>query len=1039
MTKSSCGSAALWLSRWDWDSRLRAETGGRTRPFLKIIISPSAPLGLSAVLGAPFFHRMGSEGPERMIYLLSGDERRRVRCRILLTRLLNWKHFRPAPVKRLPELMQGGYEAYRRNADRRILSRLFFYEIREGGEAVLDGADGAELLRAMLETGRAFFEGGNHLRAAWGDPLPASPEWTHGEDGLWRTELRNPDTPLEVFATAPPCYVDLSAAPNRAGFLSTDWPDALACDWLKIPPVEQEEATPYCLRLFNRYPEHTVPAPGDLAGDDDAARTAVPRLKILQEDADDSPAPGTLHDLNDWLLVRPSFLYGSREVPWHDDRPTISIQENGRVLRLRRDRDTEEKALRRLKNLGFEEKPSNPQGLLFDFNQGDFRLAPEAALTWEDLFADEFPRLREAGWEIDFETRFSPVLPKTGDWFSRIEAAGRDWFSYSAGFRVNGQTVHVLPLLRRFLKSHRDDSLPRLRERFLNTTFIVTAGEKNGRGFLIPGQQLVFLVDTLFELGSVPLTDDGALRVSRWRAAELALDTEAETPETFDLTRLSHLRERLGSEQRLEAPSGLPAAAAKLRDYQKAGLGWLDFLRETGTHGILADDMGLGKTRHALVHLLHEKHQGRLEKPALVVAPTSVLGNWVREAKAETPGLRVHSHHGTERERNWQAAQTADVVVTSYPLLHRDIDLLAGVDWGFTILDEAQLIKNPRSLTARAARRLRAERRLCLSGTPMENHLGELWSLFQFLMPGFLGSEDHFREVFRRPIENNEGTESRRIAERLSRRIAPFVLRRRKEDVATELPPKTEITHRIDPAPRQAQLYEGLRLRMLEEVRRELEARGIEQSQVFILDALLQLRLLCCDPRLGRDGSGTHESEDSAKLGRLLELLEELLAEGRRVLVFSQFVSMLDLIAPELEARGWQALRLTGKTANRQEVIDAFENGDAPIMLISLKAGGVGLNLTAADTVIHYDPWWNPAVEAQATDRAHRIGQDKPVFVHRLIVEGTVEAKMLELHARKRSLVDQLLENRPTDRILLDREALEELMGEERLTERTAC
>ena len=978
-----------------------------------------------------FLANMDSQRPERIVYLLTADERRRVRCEILLAKLLNWKAFRPAPIERLVELMAEKYAGYRRDADRRILSRMMPYETREGGEACLDGPDGWALLHAMVETGRVFLADGNRLRAAWGDPRPATPAWIRTREGTRQTVFQTDPPAAWFIATQPPCYVDTSSTPNLIGPLQTDWPDALASDWVKMVPADEDAVRLFCLRLFNRYPDYAFPAPEGPEGEAEESRPPTPRLRILRRDADTPMESGVLHDLNAVALARLSFLYGPREVGWDDERPTVTFEEDGRLCRCRRDFDAEKQVCRQLAELGFERTSPEPGVSLFDFHGGDFQLGREAPHSWRDLLKSRFAKLAKAGWRIDFEPGFRLEIPAATDWFSRLDETRDGWFSFSAGIRYGEHRIQALPILRDFLHAHRRTPFPELRERFAASTFVVTPGGPEAPCLLVPGQRLTGLLDGLFELRGGSLDARGTLPVSRWRAAELVLDAGAEPPCDLDTDRLARLRKYLGKEHRLVPPPGLPAAAEALRDYQKTGLAWMEFLRETGTHGILADDMGLGKTRQVLVHLLYEKTQGRLTGPALVVTPTSVIDNWIRESGSVTPALSVHRHYGKDREDRWAEAAAADVVVTSYPLLRQDARRFLEAEWSFAVLDEAQVIKNPRSRTARIAGGLKAHRRLSLSGTPIENHLGELWAHFHFLMPGYLGTAEAFREQFRRPIENEAGDESRGLADLLSRRVTPFILRRRKEDVARELPPKTEVTHAIELSPKQSEAYEALRLRLFRDIRKVLEERGLEQSQVFILDALLQLRLVCCDPRLVREGGAAFGPDDSAKLQRLLEMLDELLSEGRRVLVFSQFVRVLDLVGEAMDERAWPYLRLTGETVDRTDVTARFERGEIPVFLISLKAGGVGLNLTAADTVIHYDPWWNPAVEAQATDRAHRIGQDKPVFVHRLIAEETVEAKILDLHARKRALVDSLLAGRTGDRITLDEDALADLFGEE--------
>jgi len=452
-------------------------------------------------------------------------------------------------------------------------------------------------------------------------------------------------------------------------------------------------------------------------------------------------------------------------------------------------------------------------------------------------------------------------------------------------------------------------------------------------------------------------------------------------------------------------PIDLPKSLrADLRPYQSEGLNWLQFLREYHFNGVLADDMGLGKTLQALAHLLIEKEAGRADRPSLVIAPTSLMSNWRREAEKFTPSLKVLTLHGPEREQHFEQLTEYDLVLTTYALVLRDEELYRQHPFHYLILDEAQAIKNAKAKTTQVIYELNARHRLCLTGTPMENHLGELWSMFRFLMPGFLGPLDRFGRLFRLPIEKY-GDAERQL--QLRKRLQPFMLRRTKEHVAKELPPKTEIIRTVALEGVQRDLYESVRLAMDKKLRDEINQKGFARSQIMILDALLKLRQVCCDPRLLKLDSA-QGIKASAKLEMLMEMLIEMLDEGRKVLVFSQFTSMLDLIEQELVKNNIQFSKLTGQTRDRETAINYFQTGTAKVFLISLKAGGTGLNLTAADSVIHYDPWWNPAVEQQATDRAYRIGQDKPVFVYKLLTEETVEEKILKLQERKQSLADGL-------------------------------
>jgi SNF2 family DNA or RNA helicase len=380
------------------------------------------------------------------------------------------------------------------------------------------------------------------------------------------------------------------------------------------------------------------------------------------------------------------------------------------------------------------------------------------------------------------------------------------------------------------------------------------------------------------------------------------------------------------------------------------------------------------------------------------------MGNWRKEAERFTPSLRTLVLHGADRHSAATNMAAHDVVIAPYSLLQRDRERWQAQAWHLVVLDEAQNIKNANSHAAQVVSELNTRHKLCLSGTPMENHLGELWSLFHFLMPGFLGSQAKFKQLFRTPIEKLGSSEQLAA---LRQRVTPFMLRRNKSDVATDLPDKQEMISSVELEGKQADLYETIRLTTEKAVRDALANKGLAKSQIQILDALLKLRQVCCDPRLV-PVPAAQKVKQSAKLDLLMELLPELLAEGRKVLLFSQFTSMLTLIEEELAKRKLSWVKLTGQSQKRDAIIGQFTSGAVPLFLISLKAGGVGLNLTQADTVIHYDPWWNPAVETQATDRAHRIGQTKQVMVYKLVAQGTIEERILALQERKAALASRL-------------------------------
>jgi superfamily II DNA or RNA helicase len=459
--------------------------------------------------------------------------------------------------------------------------------------------------------------------------------------------------------------------------------------------------------------------------------------------------------------------------------------------------------------------------------------------------------------------------------------------------------------------------------------------------------------------------------------------------------------------ERIEAARGYepaipPGFAAEFRDYQAQGFAWLARLARLGLGACLADDMGLGKTIQTLALLLAEAAKG----PSLVVAPTSVCHNWALEAARFAPDLKIRALAGAaDRAAVAQALGPGDVLVVSYGLLHTEADLLAGVRFAVAVFDEAQNLKNAETRRAQASKRIDAAFRLALTGTPLENRLDELWSLFDTITPGLLGSRERFQRRFSGPIERGVGAQARQALRTL---VRPYLLRRTKAAVLTELPSRTEITIEVQPAPEERAFYEALRRRALEALAAANgEAGG--QKRIRILAEITRLRRAACNPALIDSAAGV----ESAKLAALLELADELRAGRHRALVFSQFTGHLDLVEAALRERGVKLLRLDGSTPAKERArrVEAFQAGEGELFLISLKAGGSGLNLTGADYVIHLDPWWNPAVEDQATDRAHRIGQTRPVTVYRLVLRDSIEEGILALHAAKRTLAADFLED----------------------------
>jgi superfamily II DNA or RNA helicase len=879
-------------------------------------------------------------------------------------------------------------------ADLAILRRLLLdapFDVRIDFPPAAE--DALALLRLMLATGRCHWRTAELPALREAGPRTAAAAWRADDAGVQRLALETQPPSSAVLPLQPPWYIDLRT--SECGPVATALPAPLAAALASAPTVPPHQARAVRERLAQAgvpdLPLPQVPEETEVSGE---PPVPVLRLFTLEVWPTRRYRNRPLGDYLDLATLR--FDYGGVLVG-RDEPATISAFRHGKLARIHRDLRSEKRFQDMVTGAGLVKLMSAHSHYPAEYKHA-FTLVDET--RWLDFVGRTVPRLRAEGWRVEMDESFRFNLAQVGEWFADVAESGSDWFDLTLGVEVDGERRNLLPILLAALRAWPGMLEPDAQAPDDASVIVVL---EDGRLMPVPVARVRPLLAILNELADAGIAPK--LRLPRLDAARLA---NLERDGGLRFAGAEPLREfgaRLAGFTGIEAVAPPAGLQAKLRGYQADGLAWLQFLRSYDLGGILADDMGLGKTLQALAHILVEKEAGRLDRPALVVAPTSVIPNWASEAARFAPSLRVHVSHGLKRKESFDRIAEHDLVLTTYPLLARDKDALTTQKFHLVILDEAQQIKNAQTQGARVVTQLDARHRLCLTGTPLENHLGELWSLFHFLMPGFLGDAEAFRKLYRTPIEKR-GDEPRRTS--LARRIRPFVLRRTKEQVATELPPKTEIVERITLTGAQADLYETVRASMHARVRAEIAARGLNQSQIIVLDALLKLRQICCDPRLLKL-EAARKVKGSAKLERLLEVLDELLAEGRRVLLFSQFTSMLELIEGELKARKVAYLKLTGETRERKKPVDQFQSGEVPLFLISLKAGGTGLNLTAADTVIHYDPWWNPAVENQATDRAHRIGQDKPVFVYKLIVAGSVEEKIAQLQATKAALAAGIL------------------------------
>ena len=877
----------------------------------------------------------------------------------------------------------------------------------------LEGATAA--LPAILASGRAWAVeslGRNLSLFDWhclplllGEVRPARLDWRLDGEGKTRAALKAEPPAGHLLPIDPPWYLD--TASGEAGPLDFGDHAALLRRLLELPTLGETDLPVVAELLAEVAPD--LPRPEGSASLAVIEGQPVPVLKIASLSAlawgahRGYPAhhdyPGHLYD-----YASLAFRYGKGEqqvetVPG-DGKHYVTLAD-GQVVRVARDLAAESVRQEELRELGFAPVPIQA------FYVGVAvvgKLGLESESVWQRFFADLAPCLAATGWVLEYPRDFRHHILEAESWEAELVEEGNGWFNLDLGILVEGRRLHLAPLLaelfhreRRWLDAAQLQRIPPAEAVILHTP--------TGDRVRVAAERIKPLASTLIDLFDA-LPASGELRISALDAPRLEfLDDKARWQFKGDDAVLQ-LARRLKQAQGIKPVAPPADFTLDLRPYQREGLAWLQFLREQNLAGILADDMGLGKTAQALAHLLTEKHAGRLDRPALVVLPTSLVFNWKREAERCAPGLRVLSLHGPARAEAFPLIPQHDVCLTTYPLLWRDEEELARHRYAFLILDEAQTVKNAKARAAGVVRRIEAQHRLCITGTPLENHLGELWAQFDFLLPGFLGDSKQFTNTWRSPIEKR-GDQLRRNL--LARRIAPFILRRKKDEVARELPEKTIIVRSVELVGGQRDLYETVRAAMDAKVKEEIACKGFNRSQIVILDALLKLRQVCCDPRLLKTVQAAAKVKEHAKMELLMDMLPELVEEGRRVLVFSQFTSMLALIAEELEQAGIGYVILTGDTRNREEVIGRFQDGGVPVFLISLKAGGVGLNLTTADTVIHFDPWWNPAAENQATDRAHRIGQKNKVFVYKLVAEGSIEERIVALQEKKAALAAGVL------------------------------
>lgn len=833
---------------------------------------------------------------------------------------------------------------------------------RRGTEAI-SGKIGATLIRDVIATNRCYIGYKPYPLKLAKNPLHVEYEFKLHK-GQYTLKSNIDAKEYIILETQKPYLID--PRNNIAHELDIDL--EFYKSLLDAPKIQKDNLNDVFTKLVNALPTVDIKAPKSISTKKIETKP-VPRIRIKQSS------------------FEVDFLYDEYGVSYLPRNGSQCFYDKDSKIDIQRDLGYEESVKETVEALGFFTEVNKKD---LQVNLGDTDRQKQLTV-WKRFLEEDIVSLQEQGWIVEKDENFDMKFESSTD----IVVDNTDdngWFNLSFNLEFNGVVQPIAPLVSSIINEFNDlENLPENMHLEVADNHFVE----------VKSSQIKPIIQTILELFNKQ-DDDGTLKLSAYDAHLIEfIDENIVWRGSKEILELSKkLKDFEGIKEALP-PKCLNAT---LRDYQQQGLNWLNFLYEFRFGGILADDMGLGKTIQTLAHLSRLKENGKMIDKSLIVMPTSLISNWINEAEKFTPNLKVLSLHGSDRADKFDAMDDYDVLLTTYPLITRDEDVFKKQKFMYIILDEAQKIKNHKTKMAIALKGFKSDYKLALSGTPIENHLGELWSIFGFIMPGFLGTASAFKKDYQSPIEKDNSLERQNI---LNKRVKPFVIRRTKEKVANELPSKSEIVKYTQFGDKQSKLYESIRVTMEARVREAVLAKGLGSSHITILDALLKLRQICCDPSLLKLEQAK-KVQESAKLELFLDLVDELLDSGRKILVFSQFTSMLSIIEAEMVERGVPYTKLTGATRKREEAIEKFTSGKADMFLISLKAGGVGLNLTEADTVIHYDPWWNPAVENQATDRAYRIGQDKAVFVYKLIIENTIEQKILEMQERKHKLQDSI-------------------------------
>lgn len=863
------------------------------------------------------------------------------------------------------------------------------------------------VIEALIATGQTYWRDVNSEPLKLSNAININFFWELAPDGTQFIKASELPSNIELLPTTPMYYINHEK--NCLGEVQHNFPREIGALIYNLPPIPPTQAKDFRKKMSEKV-KAKIPAPKLFTKVNVEEHKPVPCLFINKRElfffSEAKESKFGLKKEN-MILAELKFEYAGLKFYSNTNEKSFTKVSGDTILQIPRNLNLEREQIDFFTGeFDFIGLP-NVKGITREISE-DQRLVNSFIICHAEDFEKIHwfresiePQLKAKGWKISYENDdlFQTIL-EPQEWYMELpESGGIDWFGLELGIIVDNEKIDLLPHLINALKQSTLHSTSK-------KTVLISIPNK---GLIpIPQERLDKIISVISQLLIYNShTKQYEVQITKQKAALLAEIEKAFAASElrmFGDEKLLEIGRQLANFKKIKNVTVPKTLVATLRPYQQQGVNWLQFLRQYQLGGILADDMGLGKTIQTLAHLCIEKQQKRMVKPCMIIAPTSVVFNWAAELEKFTRKLSYILWHGDKRDEKSHQIFQVDVILTTYPLIVRDTNFLLQQDYYLLILDEAQTIKNTQAKMTQVVQQFKAEHRLCLTGTPLENHLGELWSQFNFLMPGFLGSKEKFTTHYRNPIEKSQNAE---VQKQLSYLIRPFMLRRTKKEVIEELPDKTDIIRTVELNKDQRDLYETIRLSMNKKIQKAIQEKGLERSQIIILDALLKLRQVCCHPQL-LNMEEARNIKDSAKLDALMELLLEMVEEGRKILLFSQFTSMLSLIEAELTEHKIHFVKLIGSTKDRLTPIEQFQKGTVPVFLISLKAGGMGLNLTAADTVIHFDPWWNPASENQATDRAHRIGQKQAVFVYKFICKNTVEEKILEMQSKKKALMDAI-------------------------------